>query len=155
MGQPGRAVAVIIAERCADCRGRDADSCCSTNCLPPGSLALVYSVTEIWIKQQVFKAGLPVIRLFNALQESGPDYAAATPQHGDVAVMQIPVVLCCSCLQLEKSLRITADLGCKECLANLLNEFVPVCGYTEIINGALLLRTNKYLTGPNPFIFYC
>ena len=67
-----------------------------------------------------------VVGLRDPLEELSPDDAAAAPQHGDRAVVELPVVLPGGRGQLHEALGIAGDLRGVERLADLLRERLRV-----------------------------
>ncbi len=96
------------------------------------SWALSTASAKVGGEQQVFELGVLVERLLDPIEEHGPDDAPATPQHGAVAVVERPVVLGGSGLQLHEALGVADDLRGVERLPDVLDELL--CGRRR--NGA-------------------
>ena len=74
------------------------------------------------MEQQVFEVRVRVERFLDAVQELGPDDAAAAPEQGDVAVVERPVVLLGGRLKLHEALGVAADFGGVEGLPHRFDE---------------------------------
>jgi hypothetical protein len=70
------------------------------------------------------------------LQERGPDDAAATPEHRDLAVLQVPAVRRGRGCELDEPLGVAADLGGIERLAHRLDELVAAHRGPEALDRA-------------------
>ena len=96
-----------------------------TTCRQAG-WALSTAFGEVRRQQQVLQLRIGVERLLDAIEEHGPDDAAAAPQQGDVAEVQRPVVLRGGGLHLHEALGVAANLRGVERLADLLDELLAV-----------------------------
>src|SRR4051794_39587233 len=94
--------------------------------MSPGVLCFGNCLSEIGREKQVFEFGIGVECFFDAIEEHGPNDAAAAPEHRAVTVIERPFVFGSGCLQLHETLCIAADLRGIESVAYLVDELLAV-----------------------------
>src|SRR5438874_3029899 len=109
-GQTSGAIAIEICER----RGKSGDRYSvfdgSRNDDAPAALRLSNGPGKITIKQQIVQGGVALVRLHDSVEKSRADNAPASPDRGDVAQVQVPLVFGASRAQKLHSLGIRDDL---------------------------------------------
>ena len=122
------AVAVVVGQGGGERGDGDAEFGGRCDDVPPRVLGFVDRFGEVRREQQVFELRIGVERFFDAVEEHGPDDAAAAPEHGTVAVVERPVVFRRGRLHLHEALGVAADLRGVERVANLIDELLLVAG---------------------------
>ena len=120
------AIAVVIVQGGADSRHGNAEPGGGADNLPPAILIRFHRLLEVRIQQQILQAGLTRKGLFNPLQKRGPDNTPPAPQHGNLAVFQVPAMRFGSGLQLIKTLRLAANFGSIQDLAHRIDKRLAI-----------------------------
>ena len=125
-GESLAAVAVVVGEGRAELRHRQPHLRGDDDCLPPGVLRLLGRFGKVAVEEQILQVFVLVERLFDPVQELGPNDAAAAPEHGTVAVVEGPVVFLGGRLKLDEALSVGADFGSVQGLPHGLDELLLV-----------------------------
>ena len=109
-GQTSGAIAIEICER----RGKRGDSYAMfdgcRNDDAPAALRLFNGLGEITSKQQIVQGGIAPVRLHDSVEKFRADNASASPDRGDVAQVQVPLVFGAARAQKLHSLGIRDNL---------------------------------------------
>ncbi len=126
--QPVAAVAVVIRQGRTERRHRQPHLDRRGDHPSPAWLRLFDRGFEEVVQQQVLELRVLVERALDVLQEPAADDAAATPQEGDVAVVELPAEFLRGGVELHVALRVAAEFGGVERLADVFDELLPVAG---------------------------
>lgn len=107
--KPLGAIAVEVSERCAEGGRRDSELDGGDDCAPPIRLRLAENAAEKGIEHQVFEIGIPLVGFFDAVEKFGANDAAAAPDRGDVAEVELPIILASGGAEQRHALRVTDD----------------------------------------------
>src|SRR5687768_17026187 len=108
--QPRRSVAVEVGQRAAEGRHGDAVPYRERHDLAPGVLARRQRPLEIGSEHQIHEAGVTAVGLGDLLEEARANDAAATPDGGDGAEVERPVVFLLRLRHELEALGIRTDL---------------------------------------------
>jgi len=100
--------------------------CSGCHDLAPVGLTPVNFAFEIWIQKQVRDIRVSLIGLKDLLEKTCADDAASPPDHGNLAEVQIPVILILRLSHQLETLCVGADLGAVEGIVDGLNELCDV-----------------------------
>lgn len=121
-GEPGRGVAVEVAEGGGEGGHRDAGLDSVSHHLPPRGNQALDGLTEVPVQQQILQPGVLVVGLLDLPQEHAADDAPAPPHQGDAPVVQVPAVGLGGGAHQGVALGVGDDLAGVEGLADVLDE---------------------------------
>src|SRR5256886_9068959 len=145
--QPSRPITVEVSERCGKCRNRDAvfNGCCYRNA--PVALRLFDGSREITIEQKVVERRIALISLDDSVEKFRANDAAAPPDGGDIAEVEVPFVFRASRTQKLHSLRVRNNFRCVKRVAYCIDESRSI---TRKLSSSRLWQN---LRGGLPFFF--
>ncbi len=135
--QDGAAIAVVVAERCAESRNRDAVDRGECYDLTPVLLELVEQVLEERSKHEVAQFRIAAIGIGDVVEESGANDATAAPDGGDFSEVEVPVFLGTHGFDEVEALGVGNDFRCEESIVHFFHQRSFVAG--DIRHGALQL----------------
>src|SRR5437764_5379638 len=120
--QPSRPITVEVSERCGKCRNRHAvfNGCRYRNA--PVALRLSDGSGEITIEQKIVERRVAQISLDDSVEKFRANNAAASPDGGDIAKVEVPFVFRASRTQKLHSLRVRNNFRCVKRVAYCINE---------------------------------
>ena len=124
--QTRRAITVEVSERRRKRRDSDAIFDRGGDGDPPVVLRVFDNVSEIGVEQQIVQRGIAFVSVNDAIQKLCPNDATAAPDGGDVAEVQVPIVLFAGRAQQFHSLRVGNDLGGVKSVAHGIGQFFAI-----------------------------
>src|SRR5207248_7710239 len=94
----------------------------------PIFLGVFDDVSEIGIEQQIVEIFIALVSIDNAVEKFRANDATATPDGGDVAKVQVPIVLFARGAEELHALRVRNNFGCVERVPDRVDKFVFVAG---------------------------
>ena len=121
-GQHGTTITIVVTERGAECRHRDAGECGHRDHFAPVLLRGVENFLEERCEHQVVERGVFAVGIGDAVQEARADDAAAAPDGGDLREVEIPVLFLAHRGDEVEALGVGNDLRSVECVVDFFHE---------------------------------
>ena len=125
-GEAGAAVAVEVVQGGAKDRGRQAELNRGRQHATPARLGLLDRRLEEVVEQQVLQVRVLVERRLDVAQEPAANDAAAAPQEGDVAVVELPAELLGGGVELDVTLCVAAEFAGLEGLLHVFDKLLLI-----------------------------
>src|ERR1700682_398653 len=124
--QARRAITIEVSERCGKRGNGHTKLDRSGNRDAPVVLGLGDDVGEIGIEQEIMQRRIALVSIDDVIQKRSANDAAAAPDRGDVAEVQVPVVLFARGPEQLHSLGVRDDLGGVERITHRINELFAI-----------------------------
>ena len=112
----------------------------------PIVLGILDDVGEIGIEQEIMQRGIAFVGINDAVQKFRANDTTAAPDSGDVAEIQVPVVLFTGRAEQFHSLCVRDDLGCVKSVAHGIDQLFPVaCKFFRLRLWENFRRRNAFI----------